>query len=250
MGRRANGEGHVRKRADGRWEASVAWTDPDTGKLRRQSFYAPSAKTARDKLKAARERLDEGAPVKDASRTVGEWLAHWRDTTLEASDRRPTTKQLYATLSRKHLEVAPLGLVRLDRLKPSDVDGLILRMRSQEKAGGRGGGGADPVRKYADATIRQVYTILRAGLDGGAVRDGLLAKNPAALVKRPGIARQEARHLDPTTVTAVLRAAEESRYHPALYLIATTGLRRGEALGLRWENVDLDAGGSSESPEP
>jgi integrase len=64
----------------------------------------------------------------------------------------------------------------------------------------------------------------------------------AALVKRPGIERREARHLDDADVTALLRAAEPSRYHPVLVLIAATGLRKGEALALRWDRVDLDAG--------
>jgi integrase len=91
------------------------------------------------------------------------------------------------------------------------------------------------------STIRQTYTVLRAGLDG-AVRDGLLARNPAAAVKRPGVERTEAKHLDAADVTAVLKAAAESRYHSALVLIAATGLRRGEVLALRWDKVDLDAG--------
>ena len=85
------------------------------------------------------------------------------------------------------------------------------------------------------------YTVLRAGLDG-AVRDGLLARNPAALVRRPGVERQEAKHLDADGVAAVLAAAAGSRYHPALVLIAATGLRKGEALALSWDRVDLDAG--------
>jgi integrase len=70
----------------------------------------------------------------------------------------------------------------------------------------------------------------------------LLARNPAAQVRLPGAERREARHLDADAVTAVLRAAESSRYHPVLVLIATTGLRRGEALALSWQHVDLDAG--------
>src|SRR5262249_20229879 len=87
--------------------------------------------------------------------------------------------------------------------------------------------------------IRQVYTVLRAGLDG-AVRDGLLAKNPAAAVKRPGVARKEARHVNTVDVTKVLMSAEGLRYRNALVLIAGTGLRRGEALALHWSDVDLD----------
>ena len=85
--------------------------------------------------------------------------------------------------------------------------------------------------------------MLRAGLDG-AVRDGLIARNPAALVTRPGVERREARHLDGSGVAAVLKAAETSRYYPALVLIAATGLRKGEALALRWDTsvVNLDEG--------
>jgi integrase len=112
----------------------------------------------------------------------------------------------------------------LDKLKPSYVEALVLTMRAKTKPAPEEGG--EPVRALSDSTIRQTYTVLRAGLDG-AVRDGLLARNPAALVKRPGVERREARHLDADAVAAVLRAAEASRYHAALELIASTGLRKG-----------------------
>ena len=74
------------------------------------------------------------------------------------------------------------------------------------------------------------------------MRDGLLARNPAAAVQRPGVERHEARHLDADAVAQVLAHAKDSRYYPALALIASTGLRKGEALGLSWDRVDLDAG--------
>ena len=61
-------------------------------------------------------------------------------------------------------------------------------------------------RALSDSTIRSTYTVLRAGLDG-AVRDGLIARNPAALVTRPGVERREAKHLDADGVAALLRAA-------------------------------------------
>jgi integrase len=224
--RRANGEGNVYQRPDGLWAGRVRYTDPATGQRKRLSVYGTSAKQARAKLKQARDRLEAGAPPKDATRTVADWLKHWRATTLAASDRKESTRELYATLCRRHLESGQFGAIRLDRLRPSDVEALILALRE---------------RGLSDSSVRQIYTVARAGLDG-AVRDGLIARNPVALVKRPGIERPEARHLDAHAVTAVLRAAEGSRYHPALLLIASTGLRKGEALALRWDHVDLDAG--------
>lgn len=236
-GKRANGEGSIYKRMkDGklvRYEGAVTYTGED-GRTKRHTVYGRTRQDVRDKLKAARDRLDAGAPVKDATRTVGDWLKQWRATTLGASDRKESTRVLYANLSRCHLEPAPFGAIRLDRLKPSDIDALVLSMRAKTKG--------DPARRaLSDSTIRQVYTVLRTGLDG-AVRDGLLARNPAAQVKRPGVERQEAKHLNPADVAAVLRASESSRHHSALALIAATGIRKGEALALRWDRVDLDAG--------
>ncbi|OBI18363.1 hypothetical protein A5713_18050 [Mycobacterium sp. E2497] len=157
-------------------------------------------------LAKVRDRIQEGQPPKDSSITVAAWLAHWRATSLAASDRKPSTKELYANLSRKHLEPEPFGATRLDRLRPSHIEGLILAMRAKTKPSKRIDAETAPerVRALSDSTIRQAYTILRAGLDG-AVRDGLLGRNPAAAVRRPGV-------------------------------------ERGEALGLSWDKVDLDIG--------
>lgn len=241
--RRANSEGSVYQRPDGRWEARLSYIDKDTGVRKRVSVYGPTQKLALVELGKVRDRLEEGKPPKDASATVASWLAHWRATTLAASDRKAATRELYVSLSRKYLDPAPFGEIRLDRLKPSDIEGLILRMKQATKPGKvtEANPNPEPVRALSDSTIRQTFTILRQALDG-ACRDGLLARNPAAQVRRPGVARTEAKYLDTGTVSALLKAAEGLRYQRVLVLIASTGLRRGEALALRWKDVDLDAG--------
>jgi integrase len=237
MAKNANGEGSIYKWVkNGKpagYKGAISYRGDD-GRTKRYVAYGRTRKDVRDKLDKARDRLTAGAPVRDATQTVGDWLALWRATILAASDRKESTRSLYANLSRRHLEPEPFGAIRLDKLKPSDIDALVLGMRAKTK-------GDPPRRALSDSTIRQTYTVLRAGLDG-AVRDGLLARNPAAFVKRPGVERTEAKHLDRDAVGAVLRAAESSRYHAALVLIASTGLRKGEALGLAWDRVDLDTG--------
>lgn len=245
MSKNANGEGSIYKRMrDGKvvgYVAACTYSD-ENDRTQRLRVYGPTRAAARDKLKQARERIDNGAPARDATMPVGAWLAHWRATTLAVSDRKQATKLLYGDLARLHLEPEPFGATRLDKLKPTDIEKLVLAMRAKTKPGPKGGDGepGDPVRALSDSTIRSAYTVLRAGLDG-AVRDGLLAKNPAAAVKRPGVERTEAKHLDQGDVTKVLAAAQGSRYHPALVLMAATGLRRGELLALAWDRVDLDA---------
>jgi len=218
----------VYQRANGRWEARLRYRDPATGQDKRVSVYGRTQKAALAELDKARDRIKAGQPPRDATTTVAAWLAHWRGTTLAAGDRKPATRELYSNLSRKHLEPAPFGATRLDRLRPSDVEKLILDMRAKMKPGRptEDDPKPDPVRALSDSTIRSTYTVLRSALDG-AVRDGLLARNPAAAVKRPGVERIEARHLDRDAVVKLLDAAKESRYHPALVLIASTGLRRG-----------------------
>jgi integrase len=224
--RRANGEGSIRRRSGGGWEARITHVDPDTGERKRESLYGPTQAAVRAKMAAARRRIDAGAPVRDATRTVGDWVSHWRATTLAVSNRAKSTRELYAGVAKTHIEPAPFGAIALDRLRPSDIETLILTCR------GKG---------LADSTVRKVYTVARLALDG-AVRDRLIARNPAAVVDRPGVARREARHLIAGDVVALLAAAETSRYHLALALIAATGLRPGEALALRWSAVDLMAG--------
>ena len=235
MSKRASGEGSVRQRPNGLWEARLAFLDPD-GNRRSASFYAPTAEEARDKLDEARDRIKEQAPVRDSSQRLADWIEHWSDTALEASPRKKSTKALYRTLARKHLSRAPLGTLALDKLRKTHIDGLIVALRKRE---------------LSDSTVRQVYTVLRAILEDAKL-DGLIARNPAVLVKRPAVRRTEAKHLEAADVAALLAAAEGLRYRPVLALIAATGLRRGEALALRWEHVNLKerhtAGGGHTEP--
>jgi integrase len=137
-----------------------------------------------------------------------------------------TTKRNYATLSKKHLEADPFGSIPLGRLRASDVDRLMLSMRD---AG------------YADSTRQRVFNVLRTALSD-AKRDGLIARNPMMDMHQPKVERKEAAFLSPADTRRVLEAAEGSRYHAVLSTIAALGLRKGEALALKWADVDLDAG--------
>ncbi|KKB99594.1 tyrosine-type recombinase/integrase [Mycolicibacter arupensis] len=226
MSKRANGEGSVRQRPNGRWEGRISYVDPATDRRKSMSVYGATAAECRRELKKVRQRIDEGKPAKDAPDTVASWLKRWRDSSLAASDRKATTKALYGSLSRKHLEGTGIGDKRMDRLNPSDVESLIVELRG---------------KKLADSTVRQVYTVLRQALDV-AVRDGLLASNPAAKVKRPAVARKEAVYLSAADVARLLGAAKGLRYYLAVLLMAATGLRRGEVAGLRWRDIDLAKG--------
>ena len=241
MSKRRHGEGNIRHRADGRWEARYTYADPETGEIRRESAYGATAKKARDAMRRALERIQEGVPPRDSSRTVASWVQEWLQTSLVASPRKDSTKQLYRVLA-PHLTAEPLGPKRLDRLRPSDIEALLLHLHAKPGTR-RVGTGSDGQPQYAPmspATIQRLFVLLRLVVDG-AVRDGLLARNPARLVKQPSVPRAEAAFLTDEQTRLVLQDARASRAYPVLALIAMTGLRRGEALALTWADVDHEA---------
>ena len=212
------------KRADGRYIVNVTVENPD-GTKRRVYFYGRTQAEAKRQADAARERVAQGGPVRDDTRSVSAWLTEWRETFLQASDRAASTKSLYAGLTKRHVEPV-IGRTPLGQVRPSDVTRVLLAME-------RGGSAA--------STRRNAYAALRSAFDD-AVADGLLALNPVLRVRRPKASSAEARSLTIDEVTAFLAGAEGLRYAGALRLILGTGLRRGEALALRWSDVKLDRG--------
>lgn len=222
MSKRGNGEGSFRQRPDGRWEARLMVTDPATGQRRRLTWYGKTRTEVRAKLDEARRRHDQHLPVKDAALTVAEWADRWLTTVLPASGRRPTTVDVYTSLTRTHV-LPVLGRRRLSAVKPSDVDSLTANLTG------------------APSTRRQVHTVLRL-LFADACRDGLVARNPVEATKRPSVPPSKPRALTSQQVRDILTAADSHRHRPLLVLVATTGLRRGEALALRWSDLDTTTG--------
>jgi len=222
--KRANGEGSVYRRADGRWVAELSYEDAD-GRSKRRTVYGRTQTEARAKLRDARQRVESGAPIQDASATVAAWLTEWCAKALEASDRKRATKDLYATMVRAHL-TPTLGHLPLGRLRPSDVEAMIVSKR---------GAG------LSASTVRTIYTVLRAALEV-AVRDGLVRTNVAAAVRRPVAERTDAVYLTAAQAQLLLTAIAGDRLESLYRLMLATGLRRGEALALGWGDVDLESG--------
>lgn len=223
MSRRANGEGSKPvKRKDGRWAVSLRYIDPD-GLAKRSTVYGKTAKEAREKAEEARRRVKRSQPPKDSRVVLGAFVEEWISSTLAVSDRKASTKSMYATLARKHVVDSDLGRSALDRVTPRKVEAWVADLRK---------------KGLSESTVRSTYTVLRAVLDT-AVRDRALGENPAAVVRRPKVTTKEANYLTVDEVETVLDAAEGSRYAPLFRLLVNTGMRRGEALALRWSDVDL-----------
>ncbi|HSH79997.1 MAG TPA: hypothetical protein VLA19_15840 [Herpetosiphonaceae bacterium] len=140
-----------------------------------------------------------------------------------APTRRPSTADSYRRLVRTHI-TPNIGHIQLAKLTPQDVERVIARMREQGKA--------PRMQQYMRA-------VLRAALNQ-ALKWGLVARNVVTLTDSPQVERYVTHPLTRAQAQTLLDAARGDRYE-ALYAVALwLGLRRGEVLGLRWEDVDLD----------
>jgi integrase len=228
--RRANGEGSVYRRGDrGTWVAQVPVGLNADGSYRFKRYTCATQAAAMAKLRAAQEALDRGADLGAKSQTLGAFLDAWLADVVRR-DAEPKTYEGYAyTVG---LIKPSLGRVPLDKLTPQHVQKLLNELLEQ---GGEGGKGLSPrTVQYARATLRRAL--------GQALKWGLVTRNVATLVEPPKSRRAEVQPFSEEEARALLAAARGDRLE-ALYAVALTlGLRQGELLGLRWEDLDLDRG--------
>src|SRR5215211_3186574 len=178
--RRGNHEGTVpRLRPDGRWQIDLRYLSNGVGQ--RTTVYGTTQGQARAKAKALRKRIELGQPARDTTDTVATFALEWITTALAASERKASTKAMYAPLTRNHIASSALGGMPLGKATPRAVEGWLVELRA---------------RGLAESTVRIAYDILLAILET-AVRDGALGRNPAVAVKRPRVTRHEASYPNP-----------------------------------------------------
>jgi len=217
--RRANSEGTIVKRADGRWMAML--TLPG-GK--RRAFYGHTQAEALKKMDKSKRNLQDGLPLPPERVNLANYLARWLEDSVKPT-LKPYTYQSYETQVRRHIS-PELGRIRLARLSPQDIQGLLNRKRESG---------------LSARSVQYIHAVLRRAL-WQAERWGFVSRNVARLVSPPRVSRPEVHPLMPTEVRRLLIALEGDR-QSALYTVAlAVGLRQGEALGLRWQDVDLETG--------
>ncbi|MFC6695955.1 tyrosine-type recombinase/integrase [Nocardioides daphniae] len=221
--KRSNGEGSIYQRKDGRWVGELYVNQSDGRRVRRQ-VYGKTRKEAETKLADLRSKSDNGVPIPSTQLTLERFLGEWLEQ-IVAPRVRPNTLSHYAFHIDKYL-VPDLGTRQLGKLTAREV-------RLYLDSLGRAGRGV--------RTIRYVHATLRAALED-AVREELIEKNVAKLVRPPSAPRAERQPLTVDEVKVLFRQSRDNRLHALLVVIALLGLRRSEALGLRWEDVDLEAG--------
>jgi integrase len=246
----ANGEGSIYQRhSDGRWvgQAYALTTD---GSRKRKYVYGDTWEEAHQKLVELKSRTQRGIPIPDRAWKLGDYLPYWLR--AHVIDLNATTARGYESVVRLHL-VPALGTKRLDSLQAQHVRAFLEDFRNKCLCCASKADSNRPAERqccsvgkccthYPSARqIQYVHAVLRKSFQQ-AMRKELISRNVATLVRVPSPRYKIGKGLSVEQVRAILRAANGHRLYPIYVVAVTMGLRRGELLGMRWSDLDLDKG--------
>jgi integrase len=195
------------------------------GRRKRVTRKAKTKAGLAAKLRELENTKAEGRRPVNMSYTTGAWLTHWADNVIENNDLAPKTLISYRETVTRYL-IPCLGKIPLARLDTNDVEEMMATLRRQA---------------LSPRTVAYTRVILRMAL-AHAERHGRISRNVAALVPAPRKAATKVDDaLDSDEASRVLSAASGDRLEALAVLVLATGLRQGEALNLRWSDIDLDA---------
>jgi integrase len=248
---RANGDGSIFPYRNG--FAAYTWVSKPNGQRQRKYIYGKTREEVHEKWLKLQQRARQG-PVATSVPKLGEFLAYWLEEVVKPN-LAPATYVNYEMFTRRHITPL-LGARRLDRLSVRDVQTWINEVArtcqccAQDKDAAR----AEKKRRccaiskccgnqLSSRTVSDIRACLRAALSQ-AVTEDLIAKNMASSIKLPSVRKRKGKAWSSDEARQFLESArsEQDPLYAVYVLILVLGLRKGEVLGLTWDDVDLDEG--------
>ena len=214
MTRRANGEGSIYQRQDGRWAASIS-----IGRTKRKHFLGKTRSEVSSKLNEALAERQKGIPIVSNNQSVSQYMQSWLISVK--SSVRPRTYESYDLNVRR---LTPLiGKRRLNQLTPAVVESGYAELAASG---------------LSNRSIVQAHTVLHNSMKK-ALQWGLVGRNPTEAAYVPRALRKEMQTLSEEEVRLLFAATANDELAALWVLLTTTGLRLGEALGLKWSDIDF-----------
>lgn len=221
--KRANGEGGITQRKDGRWQGEIIiGRDADTGKPLKKTVYASSKEECAAKIRDLGYEISRDLYIEPSKTLLTNWLNTWLKDFKENSLRQ-TTYWSYETNIRVHIKPELGGMM----LK--ELNALVIQKFVRKKYNSEG---------LSSATVRKLYNIIN-----GALKQAKYAKmisyNPCEGVKLPPVQNKRPRILTPDEQNRFIEALNGERMKMLFLVSLTSGLRIGELCALKWKNVDF-----------
>ncbi|MCA0329542.1 MAG: site-specific integrase [Actinobacteria bacterium] len=222
--RAANNESSIHQDDTGRWHGYVSMGLKEGGRRDRRHVTGATRREVVAKVRALETKRDAGTALAAGTPpTLEVWMGEYLDN-VAARRVRPSTLERYRSLARVHI-VPRIGHHRLDRLQPEHVERLYTDMAAAS---------------LAPASVLQAHRLLSRALKI-AMQRGRIARNVCTLVDAPSVTQHEIEPLSVAEARAILDTAKGRRNGTRWAIALALGLRQGEALGLQWRDLDLDA---------
>ncbi len=236
--RRSNGEGNIRKRKDGRWEGRyTAGINPENGKQIFKNVLGKTQAEVKEKLKKALADSQKLDLDKQGKYTVGTWMDAWFENVAKIKV-RASSHQTYKGYIDNHIK-PNIGKIPLEKLTTMELqkfyrklltNGRVERIEAEKQP-----------RGLSAKTVRNINQVISSAMDL-AVAQKIVLENPCKAVALPKIEHKEMQTIPAEQLQAFLTEAKATGVYEMYYIELSTGLRRGELLGLKWEDIDMKQG--------
>jgi len=232
--KRANGEGNIRKRKDGRWEGRyTAGYDPETGKRIIKNVLGKTQAEVKEKLAAAQQECMGLDVSRTEEYTVATWLRTWYDLYAQPNIRLATADRYRLMI--ETYTIPRIGKIKLKKLTSRDLQKLYKNLMEHGRVNQRSGHGNPGL---SSTTVRSVHLMLHSAFER-AVKERLIPRNPTDDCIAPKVQKVEMKTLRPEHLKSYLTAADARGVLPMFYLELVSGLRKGELVALLWDDLDL-----------